>query len=422
MQIVIIALGSRGDVQPYVALGKGLRAAGHAVRLMTHDAFESLVTAHGLEFWIARGNVQEVAESEEMRALLEKGNFLAISAYTAKAAQKAAMEWATDGLAACAGADLLIAGIGGLFMGLSLAEKLNLPLIQAYVTPFSPTRAFAGALLPRPVPAWLNRLSHHTVRQIMWQGSRTADNLVRQQVLDLPKAPFWGPYGSGQTRKLPILYGFSPSVIAPPTDWPGEAQVTGAWFLPMGVDWSPPSNLVDFLEAGPPPVYIGFGSMTNRRPAETTAIVTTALAKIGQRAVLLSGWGGLQAENLPDTIFMLDAVPHDWLFPRMMAVVHHGGAGTTAAGLRAGVPSVIVPFFADQPFWGNRVADLGVGPRPIPRQQLTADRLAAAIQTAVTDQSMRRQAAELGTKIQAENGIARAVDILQQLEITIHRV
>jgi sterol 3beta-glucosyltransferase len=423
MQIVIIALGSRGDVQPYVALGKGLLAAGHQVRLMSHDAFEPLITAHGLEFKIARGNVQAVADSPEMQALLEKGNFLAINAYTAKAAQKAALEWAEDGLAACAGADLLIAGIGGLFMGLSLAEKLNLPLIQAYYVPLTPTSAFAGALLPKPLPGalrWLNRFSHHAVRQIMWQGSRKADDLARQQVLGLPKAPFFGPFGAAQTRGLPILYGFSPSVIAPPADWPREAQVTGYWFLEAEAAWTPPPALVDFLAAGPPPVYVGFGSMTNRKPEETAALVIAALQQTNQRAVLLSGWGGLRAGDLPDSIFMLDAAPHDWLLPRMAAVVHHGGAGTTAAGLRAGVPSIVVPFFADQPFWGHRVAQLGVGPAPIPRAQLTAERLAAAIETAVTNQSMRQRAAELGAKIRAEDGVAQAVAIVQQLATRVH--
>ena len=249
----------------------------------------------------------------------------------------------------------------------------------------------------------------------MWQGGRKADNLARQQVLNLPKAPFFGPYGSKQTRGLPILYGFSPSVIASPADWPCEAQVTGYWFLEAESDWTPPPALVDFLAAGPPPVYVGFGSMTNRKPEETAALVITALQKTGQRAVLMSGWGGLQATDLPDTFFIVDAAPHAWLFPRTAAVVHHGGAGTTAAGLRAGVPSIIIPYFADQPFWGNRVAQLGVGPQPLPRKILTVDRLAAALETAVTNPQMQQRAAELGRKIQAEDGIAQAVSIVQTL-------
>ena len=140
-----------------------------------------------------------------------------------------------------------------------------------------------------------------------------------------------------------------------------------------------------------------------------------ALHQTNQRAILSSGWGGLQKTDLPESIFMIDSIPHSWLFTRVAAVVHHGGAGTTAAGLRAGVPSIVIPFFADQPYWAQRVADLGVGPAPIPRQKLTADRLAQAIQIAITDKGMHQRAVDLGSKIQAEDGIARAVKIIQQI-------
>jgi UDP:flavonoid glycosyltransferase YjiC (YdhE family) len=173
---------------------------------------------------------------------------------------------------------------------------------------------------------------------------------------------------------------------------------------------------MDFLDAGPPPVYIGFGSISNRKPEETTDLIIKALGRIDQRAILLSGWGGLQKTDIPESVFMIDSAPHSWLFPRMAAVVHHGGAGTTAAGLRAGVPSLVIPFFGDQPFWGQRTAELGVGPQPLPRKKLTVDRLAHAIQKAVTDNEIRKRAADLGSKIQAEDGIARAVEIIRQVE------
>ncbi len=178
----------------------------------------------------------------------------------------------------------------------------------------------------------------------------------------------------------------------------------------------PPQALVEFLQAGPPPVYVGFGSMSNSKPEETTRLVLEALAKTHQRGIILSGWGGMHANDLPDSVFMLESVPFSWLFPRMAAVVHHGGAGTTAAGLRAGVPSIVIPFFADQPFWGRRVAELGVGPTPIPLTKLTVDRLSQAIQTAVSDTAMRQRGAELGAKIQAEDGIANAVAILEKID------
>lgn len=188
----------------------------------------------------------------------------------------------------------------------------------------------------------------------------------------------------------------------------------GKGFVEPG-DWTPPDPLVAFLEAGPPPVYVGFGSMGSRRPEETTDLILRALARAKQRAVMLSGWSGLRKADLPDTVFMLDSIPFSWLFPRAAAVIHHGGAGTTAAGLRAGVPSLVVPFFGDQFFWGRRVAALGVGPEPIPRKELTAERLAQAIERALTDQTMRRRSADLGASIEAEDGVARAVAVVQRM-------
>jgi UDP:flavonoid glycosyltransferase YjiC (YdhE family) len=299
-----------------------------------------------------------------------------------------------------------------------LAEKLELPLLQAFVFPFTPTKTFPGVLFPQSLNRFggtVNWLSHQLLRQLIWQGSRAGDTAARKQVLNLPVSSFFGPRKSPHLHRYPTLYGFSPSVISKPSDWQ-NTYVTGYWFLDAAPDWTPPSGLVDFLQAGPPPVYIGFGSMGNRNPEETADLVLQALAKTGQRAILLTGWSGMRKENLPDNAYLIDSVPHAWLFPRVAAVVHHGGAGTTAAGLRAGVPTVIVPFFGDQGFWGQRVAALGVGTEPIPRKQLTAERLAQAIQTAVSDRAMRQRAAALGAKIRAEDGIASAVAVIQEID------
>ena len=421
-RIAMIALGSRGDVQPYIALGKGLQTAGHDVRILTHEDYEPLVAAHGLAFRLMKGNVQAIVESPEMRELLAKGNFLAINAYTAKAAQSAALDWAKDGLAGCEGMDLLVAGIGGLNIGLALGEKLDIPLVEAHVVPFSPTAAFPGALFPPGVAklgGLANRLSHHLTRQAMWQGYRAADKLARQQVLDLPPAPFWGPYRAARARRSPVLYGFSPAVLPKPPDWAENVHVTGCWFLESEPDWTPPPALSRFLQAGLAPVCLGFGSMSNRDPEETADLILRALSLAGQRAVILSGWGGFRQTDLPDTVMVMKSAPHDWLFARAAAVVHHGGAGTTAASLRSGVPTAVVPFFGDQPFWGRRVADLGVGPEPMPRRHLTAEQLARAIKEMVYNQTMRQQAASLGAAIRAENGIARAVALLQEWLVRI---
>jgi sterol 3beta-glucosyltransferase len=415
MRIAVIALGSRGDVQPYVALAKGLNAAGHQVRLLSHENFAGLTKAHGLEFCPMYGNVQEIVESPEMRALLEKGNFLAITRYSSKEAKRATIQWAETGLVACQGMDLLLAGVGGLFLGLALAEKLGIPFLPAYVFPFTATRAFPGVLFPQSIARFggiVNWLSHQVVKQILWQGSRAQDAAARRQVLRMPAAPFFGPQPN---NRYPTLYGFSSAVISKPTDWKNTV-LTGYWFLEAASDWTPPLSLMKFLEAGKPPVYIGFGSMGSRNPEATANLVLQAVEKTGQRAILMSGWGGLQAENVPDSVYLVDSVPHDWLFPRMAAVVHHGGAGTTAAGLRAGVPTVIIPFFGDQGFWGQRVKTLGVGTAPIPRKKLTVEKLAQAIQMAVSDPVMRQQAASLGAKIRNEDGIAKIAAIIHEID------
>jgi sterol 3beta-glucosyltransferase len=419
MRIAVIASGSRGDVEPYIALGKGLQEAGHVVRLVTHQNYEALVRSHGVEFWPMKGDVQDVAQSAAMRDLLNKGNLLAILSLMGKEAQRAAVAMAQGGLDACRGMDVVLAGIGGLFVALALAEKLDLAMVQAFYVPFTPTHAYPSALVP-PFPAWagavLNRPSYHAMRQMMWQMFRSADRVARKQVLDLPAAPFWGPYRSERLSSSPILYGYSPAVLPPPDDWDGNTHVTGYWFLDPANDWSPPPALLDFLQAGPPPVYVGFGSMSTRNPEESANLAVEALARTRQRGILLSGWGGMRSNRLPETVCALDSAPFSWLFPRVAAVVHHGGAGTTAAGLRAGVPSVVVPFFADQPFWGRRVAALGVGPQPIPHKQLTVERLTQAINQAVSDQAMRQRAADLGSMIRAEDGVASAVAAIEQLE------
>ena len=421
MRIAIIALGSRGDVQPYIALGRGLNQAGHTVRLVTNKNYGPLVQSHGLDFWPLFVDIQAIAKSPEMQAQLEKGSFIAVMRYALKAAQEAALHWGREGLEACRGMDMLMAGLGGLFLGTALAEKLDLPLLQAHYVPFTPTGDFPGALFP-PAVAKLggvaNRLSHHLTRQMLWQQSRPADMPMRQQVLGLPPAPFFGPFNAQPLQGLPILYGFSPSVITRPTDWGEDIHITGYWLMDSETElaWTPPPAVEEFLQKGTPPIYIGFGSMSTRKPEETAQLILQALAQTGQRAILISGWSGLQTSHLSENVLVVDSIPHDWLFRHVAAVVHHGGAGTTSAGLRAGVPSIVIPFFADQPFWGQRVADLGVGPQPIPRQRLTAERLAQAIHHVVTDTAMRQRAAELGAKIQAEDGVARAVELVHQYD------
>lgn len=414
MHVTIIANGSRGDVQPYVALGSGLRQAGHTVRLVTSEDFRELVEAHHLTFFDTGISIESVAQGLE--GTLEGGNFLKILAAMGPPAQRLVAQAAAAGLEACKGSDRIVAGLGGLFVGVALSEKLGIPFVPAYLYPFTPTGEFPTILSPSPklrLPPPANRLSHRIAQQMMWQAFRAADNKARRQVLGIPPARFWGPFRSLEKGPRAILCGYSKHVIPIPRDWSESIHVTGYWFLEPSQGWEPPHDLLRFLGSGQRPVYIGFGSMVNRRPEEVTGLVLRALERSGQRAVVSAGWGGMRAQDLPQTVCMIESIPHSWLFPQMAAVVHHGGVGTTAAGFRAGVPAVVTPYFGDQPFWAQRVYQLGVGPRPIPRRVLDPELLAEAIHVAVSDPDMKARAARLGAQIRSEDGVARAAEVLE---------
>ncbi|MDX1990858.1 MAG: glycosyltransferase [bacterium] len=413
--ISIVASGTRGDVQPYIGLGKGLKDVGYNVRVLASENFETLITEAGLEFRSTGENIEDIIQNDEWRKVTESGNFLKVLAKMQSEMKNHADSIAGKLPAQLEGTDLIITGTGIMSVH-TIATMMNIPMIQAYVFPFTPTREFASPLVPGlPIGGALNALSFNITRQMFWQSSKQVD-VSNRRVLGLGKAPFWGPFPSLERDSVPAMYGYSRHVLPRPSDWPENHIVTGYWFLDEPDGWTPPADLVDFLNAGTPPVYIGFGSMGSRNPEEAGRIALEALALSGQRGVLASGWGGLKTADLPDTVHVISSIPHSWLFPRMAAVVHHGGAGTTAAGLRAGVPSIIIPFMADQPFWGQRVMNLGVGPSPIPRKKLTAQKLAEAIREAVSDATMRQQASALGQRIRDEDGIGQAVAFVESYQ------
>jgi len=415
MHITLFAAGSQGDVQPCIRLGRGLRQAGFAVLLAAPENFAGLVQDHGLDFHPLRGDVQQIMASETGRRFMEAGSanpFASIPAVR-RMLGPVAMEMAEDALEACREADLLISLAVFATFSKTIAEVRQIRLIHVEPTPMLPTAAF-------PAPGWPvqknlgrlhNWLSGFAMLQVIWQWYRPFVNDFRQRH-GLP------PYASGSfyraLNSTPLLGAYSPRVIPHPPDWPDGAHITGYWFPDAATQWRPPPALEAFLEAGDPPVYVGFGSMAGRDPAQLATTILRALARSGQRGLLLTGWGGMQAMSVPKDIFVLDAAPHSWLFPHMAAVVHHGGAGTTAEGLRAGIPSVIVPFIVDQPFWGNRVHALGVGPKPIPRRRLKDDNLAHAIRLAVTHPGIRQRAATLGEAIRSEDGIGTAVNLVKR--------
>lgn len=415
MNITIFTAGSQGDVQPCIILAKGLQSAGFQVILAAPQNFANGVQQHGLCCYPLRGDVQQIMSGETGRKFMESAGSNPVRAMLAmrKMIGPVAIRMAEDALEACRNADALICLAVFAPFGRSIAEIQNIPLINIEPTPLLPTGDFPAAGWPvqRDLGRLLNRMSGLVMLQMIWQWYSPSVNEFRKRfgLSSLRHTDF-----HETVRSNPLLGAYSPKVIPHPPDWSERVHITGYWFSKDQLEWQPSEELQAFLDKGEPPIYVGFGSMGGHSPEDLAATVLSALAKTGRRGLLLTGWGGMNVMKVPEHVFVLNSAPHTWLFPRMAAVVHHGGAGTTAEGLRSGVPSVVVPFVMDQYFWGNRLNALGIGPAPIPAKKLTVDRLSAAIHAATTDPGMTARAAALGATIRAEDGVGDAVKIIQQ--------
>ncbi|QJP17656.1 glycosyltransferase family 1 protein [Starkeya sp. ORNL1] len=406
MRIAIHTFGTRGDVQPYIALALGLKARGHDVQVTAPAQHEALITKRGVGFFPLPGDVLALLDTPEGRSAVGKGSGFSAGFKLLKYVRPLMRglmdeEWWS---ARFFGPDLIIHHPKSIAAP-HIAEALSKPHILASPLPgFTPTSAFPSPIVPFTSLGPFNRISHSLMMHAsgLLFGGMLRD--WREQTLGVPKtAPNKASAGT--------LYAYSRHVVPIPPDWPGRVAVTGYWFLDEPA-WSPPADLVAFLDAGEPPIYFGFGSMPPVDPDRLTGDVITALTRTGNRGVLAIGSGALRSISAPN-VFVLSEAPHGSLFPRMSAVVHHGGAGTTAAALRAGKPTTICPFFGDQPFWGRRIDSLGVGPRPISQRTLTSDRLAAAL-AEMDGGGMQERAASLGSKIREEDGIGAAIGFIEQ--------
>ncbi|WP_405237352.1 glycosyltransferase [Lentisalinibacter orientalis] len=420
MNILIQTAGSRGDVEPYVALGEGLLRAGHRVTVNTCDRFRDFVEQRGLGYAFLNSSLVDLLDTETGRGAIEDmGSFFRAIRTVPRLMRESSdiqRSMLAEGWDAASSVDPDLILFNSKMAGAHYADRLGTAAVLAMPLPqFVPTGTFPALGFPRlPLGRIYNRLTYRVVHAAADRiGGKFVSEWRRAQ--GLPPAEGLGLLRRGDGDAVPVLHCYSENVVPRPDDWPDHVYVTGYWFLDRAEAWSPPAGLTDFLAAGPAPVHVGFGSMAGRDPARTTAIVLEAIARTGRRCILVTGWGGLAPDAVPDDVYVIDAVPYDWLLPRVAATVHHGGAGTTAAGLRAGRPSVICPFFGDQPFWGRRVRELGVGPAPIPQKRLSAAGLAGAIERACTDTAIGRRAEELGAQIRREDGIGRAVRLLERL-------
>ncbi len=417
MKLTILAYGSRGDVQPYIALGLGLQRAGYTVTLAAPAVFRAFVEGYGLAFAPLAGDPTELMRQAVAKAPPGSGVLapLRIGWVVLRYALPLARQMLKDVDAACQGADAIIHSLLLTVAGHEAAVRRGIPDFSALMfTVFAPTGSFPNALFsPFPLGPEYDRKLHVYFDRLFWWGNKLGYALLRLKHRDLPQMTASWPFDPQNERVTPILYGMSRHVVPRPPEWGPNVHLCGYWFLDSPPGWRPPPGLQAFLDDGAPPVFIGFGSVVNGDPKRITQMALDALAQTGQRGLLLTGWGGLCPANLPSDVYVIDHAPFDWLLPRMISAVHHGGIGTTADALRAGIPSFIVPFTADQPFWGRQVAQLGVGPQPVPFHKLTVAALAENIELMLQDSKMRSRVAELGERIRSEDGVGKAVEILR---------
>ncbi|ODQ57368.1 glycosyltransferase family 1 protein, partial [Wickerhamomyces anomalus NRRL Y-366-8] len=411
-RFTLLTIGSRGDVQPYIALGLGLKAEGHVVRIVTHKEFEDWIVKHGLEFKEIAGNPTEL-----MSLMVSHGS---MNVGLIKEASSKFRGWITELLSssweACQDTDILIESPSAM-AGIHIAEALNIPYFRAFTMPWTRTRAYPHAFIvpEQKKGGSYNYLTHVLFENVFWKGISGQVNKWRKETLNLPKTNL----DMLQQNKVPFLYNISPTVFPPPVDFNDWIKVTGYWFLNEAITYSPPQELLDFINQArideKKLVYIGFGSIVVSNPKELTQAVVDAVLDADVRCILNKGWserlgGSSQIEiELPYEVFNAGSLPHDWLFPQIDAAVHHGGSGTTGATLRAGLPTIIKPFFADQFFYANRVEDIGVG---ISLKKLNVKSLSKALKEATTNNRMITKARDIGAKIRKENGVANAIDTI----------
>lgn len=389
-----------------------LRAAGHPVTVATHERFEQAVSAHGLGF-----RPLPVDPREELASQLGQGLARAVSPPVAMARlmrmARAFMPRLTAGVtdAARQGTDVLLSSTLTDPMCAALGEALNLPCLGVYLQPIQPTAAFAPLLTGvRSFGSYGNRRASHA----LWAGTdrifAPAVSALRRE-LGLPRQRYGGPLGLPAGRT--VLHGFSPRVVPRPADWPENHRVCGYWWPESPPGWKPEARLLDFLAAGPPPVFASFGSFVAGDAQRLSTLIADAMRRAKVRGIIQAGWSGLQAEN--DNVITVKEVPHAWPFPQTAAVIHHAGAGTTAAGLRAGIPAVPVPVQLDQHFWAARLTALGVAPSPLRYQRLTAQRLSDLITSAVHDPARGVRAHKLAEHLATEDGTQQVLQSIERL-------
>lgn len=418
MKIAITTVGTRGDLQPYIALGIGLKNAGHEVLLVSAKNEEDFVRNYGLDFYALDVDIQAIMEGGDVQEMAKGSNpikFIISHLKGSKSLKELMVKTQGEIWNACQNADLIIYH-PGMPLGFFLAKEKHKKAILATPFPVITTKDYPSILfyaLPK-LGSYYNLLTHFIFDKVFWALAKSPikefwKTNIKSSV-NFDTSPLKQQIKSGGL----VLNGYSELLFARSKEWTSNIHTTGSWIVDTEPNFLPPADLRDFINNGEKPIYIGFGSMKDFDTFnKTLAIITESLKITQQRAVVGLGWTkNSYQETLPDSVFLVESIPHTWLFPKMKMVVHHGGAGTTATGLRAGKPTIIIPHNADQPAWGQRVFEMGVGSKPIKKADLTVSNLVSAIRFA-QQPNIIENADKLGRELRKENGVQKAVDIIE---------
>lgn len=415
MKVALVTFGTRGDVEPFVALAQRLRRAGHDAYLTAPSNFARSASLYGVPFRPFSCDTEELARRPDVKRILDSGSTLRFM--KARMRQTVLDEVNLDVWRLTQDAEAMAFRAGAPPAAYSIACKRGIPSVEVMYLPLEPSGelpAVAAGMRRAGGPVF-NRTMGHLTYQVFWRMFAPSANRFRRDVLQMPRLPFLGPRAEYARRRHPIICTYSPTVLPRPRDWRQDIHVVGYFFLEEPPGWQPRADLCAFLAAGPKPVYIGLGSMTTANPGKRASILLEGLRRSGQRAVFQGGWGKLDTGRpFPKEVFPLEEAPFAWLFPKMAAILHHGGAGTTSFALRAGLPSITLPHNFDQPYWAQRLYELGVSPRPLPIQRITADSVATAIAEVMKDAAFRQRAAAIGERIRSEDGVGQAVELFHQ--------
>jgi sterol 3beta-glucosyltransferase len=409
MKITILTYGSRGDVQPFIPLSLGLMARGHSVKLAAPSRFRSLIGEHHIQFVPLSGDPEDLS-----RRLNNAGhNFIKMIRDLMHHAVEVGADVLRQTEDACSDADLIIHTFMHAVGGHTLARQKNIPDVHVQLFPmFTPTGDYPNVTLPDLQLAPLNRLSHILAQKVTIWSSRIGFQQVRRRSA-LPKQKLYSPFETDPSRpRTPILCAWSPSVVPASSDWSSNVHITGYYFSDSDDACQPPDQLLEFLNDGSPPICVSFGSMLNRDAERIDGIVQQTLRETSNRGIILSGWRPIRSNPSTKDILYLDAAPFQWLLPRCKMIIHHGGAGTTAAGLRAGIPNIVIPFAADQPFWGKRVYAVGAGPRPVLLNDLSVEKLTQAIVYA-EHETVCQGARAVRQRLRNEDGVNISIKIME---------